>query len=130
MLRCVRYPVSPPQGGYQEGCRRAGGNGRRPLRRRPRQRSQNPTIINFAENPDGIDGRTGAQISGGFNSVGEAQELATTLQIGALPISLKLISQTQVRDPRPRALHQGSKPRSSAWRWSSSSCSSTTASSA
>jgi SecD/SecF fusion protein len=53
-------------------------------------------IINFAENPDGIDGRTGAQISGGFQSLGEAQDLATTLQIGALPINLKLISQTQV----------------------------------
>lgn len=53
-------------------------------------------IINFSENPDGIDGRQGAQISGGFNSVGEAQELATTLQIGALPITLKLISETQV----------------------------------
>ncbi len=53
-------------------------------------------IINFAENPDGIDGRTGAQISGGFTSVQEAQDLATVLQIGALPINLKLISQTQV----------------------------------
>ena len=53
-------------------------------------------IINFAENPDGIDGRTGAQISGGFNSVQEAQDLATFLQIGALPVNLKLISQTQV----------------------------------
>jgi SecD/SecF fusion protein len=53
-------------------------------------------IINFAENPDGIDGRSGAQISGGFKDIGEAQDLATTLQIGALPISLKLISQTQV----------------------------------
>jgi SecD/SecF fusion protein len=53
-------------------------------------------IINFSENPDGIDGRTGAQISGGFEDIGEAQDLATTLQIGALPISLKLISQTQV----------------------------------
>ena len=42
-------------------------------------------IINFAENPDGIDGRTGAQISGGFKSVQEAQDLATFLQIGALP---------------------------------------------
>ncbi|MFL5873926.1 MAG: protein translocase subunit SecD [Solirubrobacterales bacterium] len=52
-------------------------------------------IINFAENPDGIDGREGAQISGSF-SLQEAQDLATTLQIGALPISLKLISQTQV----------------------------------
>jgi SecD/SecF fusion protein len=53
-------------------------------------------IINFAQNPDGIDGRTGAQISGGFTNVGEAQDLATVLQIGALPINLKLISQTQV----------------------------------
>jgi SecD/SecF fusion protein len=53
-------------------------------------------LINFAENPDGIDGRTGAQISGGFNSITEAQDLATFLQIGALPINLKLISQTQV----------------------------------
>ena len=53
-------------------------------------------IINFAENPDGIDGRTGAQISGGFTGVQDAQDLATVLQIGALPINLKLISQTQV----------------------------------
>jgi SecD/SecF fusion protein len=53
-------------------------------------------IINFAENPDGIDGRLGAQISGGFTSPQEAQDLATVLQIGALPINLKLISQTQV----------------------------------
>jgi SecD/SecF fusion protein len=53
-------------------------------------------IINFSENPDGIDGRTGAQISGGFQDIGEAQDLATTLQIGALPINLKQISQTQV----------------------------------
>jgi SecD/SecF fusion protein len=53
-------------------------------------------IIDFSKNPDGIDGRTGAQISGGFNSIQEAQDLATFLQIGALPINLKLISQTQV----------------------------------
>jgi SecD/SecF fusion protein len=53
-------------------------------------------IINFAENPDGIDGRTGAQISGGFTGTQDAQDLATVLQIGALPINLKLISQTQV----------------------------------
>jgi len=67
-------------------------------------------IINFAENPDGIDGRTGAQISGGFKSVDEAQELATTLQIGALPISLKLISQTQVSATLgSEALDQGVK---------------------
>jgi len=53
-------------------------------------------LINFAENPDGIDGRTGAQISGGFTSIQDAQDLATILQIGALPVNLKLISQTQV----------------------------------
>jgi SecD/SecF fusion protein len=53
-------------------------------------------IIDFSQNPDGIDGRTGAQISGGFTDVQEAQDLATVLQIGALPINLKLISQTQV----------------------------------
>ncbi|HWN73437.1 MAG TPA: protein translocase subunit SecD, partial [Solirubrobacterales bacterium] len=67
-------------------------------------------IINFSENPDGIDGRTGAQISGGFNSVDEAQELATTLQIGALPINLKLISETQVSATLgSQALHDGVK---------------------
>jgi SecD/SecF fusion protein len=67
-------------------------------------------IINFAENPDGIDGRSGAQISGGFNTVGEAQELATTLQIGALPITLKLISETQVSATLgSQALHDGIK---------------------
>ncbi len=67
-------------------------------------------IINFEENPDGIDGRNGAQISGGFTSVDEAQELATTLQIGALPINLKLISQTQVSATLgSEALDQGVK---------------------
>ncbi|MFA9399696.1 MAG: protein translocase subunit SecD [Acidobacteriota bacterium] len=52
-------------------------------------------IINFVENPDGIDGRTGAQISGGFD-IGEAQDLAEFLQRGALPIDLTLTSQSQV----------------------------------
>jgi SecD/SecF fusion protein len=53
-------------------------------------------IIDYAQNPDGIDGRTGAQISGGFTSITDAQDLATVLQIGALPINLKLISQSEV----------------------------------
>src|SRR4029077_1961894 len=67
-------------------------------------------IINFSENPDGIDGRTGAQISGGFQGISDAQELAETLQIGALPINLKLISQTQVSATLgTQALHQGIK---------------------
>jgi SecD/SecF fusion protein len=67
-------------------------------------------IINYAQNPDGIDGRTGAQISGGFNSVGQAQELAAFLQRGALPINLKLISQSQVSATLgSEALHEGIK---------------------
>ena len=67
-------------------------------------------IINFVENPDGIDGRTGAQISGGFSSITEAQDLATFLQIGALPIDLKLISQSQVSASLgEQALDQGLK---------------------
>ena len=71
---------------------------------------QSRPIINFQENPDGIDGREGAQISGGFNSESEAQELATTLQIGALPINLKLISETQVSATLgSQALHDGIK---------------------
>jgi SecD/SecF fusion protein len=67
-------------------------------------------LINFAENPDGIDGRQGAQISGGFNSIQDAQDLATFLQIGALPVNLKLISQTQVSATLgEQALDQGLK---------------------
>ncbi|MDX6602428.1 MAG: SecD/SecF fusion protein [Solirubrobacterales bacterium] len=67
-------------------------------------------IINYAVNPDGIDGRTGAQISGGFNSPGEAQDLASFLQRGALPINLNLISQSQVSATLgSEALHQGIK---------------------
>ena len=52
-------------------------------------------IINFVDNPDGIDGRTGAQIAGNFE-IQEAQDLATVLQIGALPIELQLVSQSTV----------------------------------
>ena len=67
-------------------------------------------IINFAQNPDGIDGRTGAQISGGFNTIGQAQDLASFLQRGALPINLNLISQSQVSATLgSEALHQGIK---------------------
>jgi SecD/SecF fusion protein len=50
-------------------------------------------IINFVENPNGIDGRTGAQISGGFGGIGEARELARTLKLGALPLNLTLVRQ-------------------------------------
>jgi SecD/SecF fusion protein len=74
---------------------------------------QSRPIINFNENPDGIDGRQGAQISGGFSGehgLEQAQELATTLQIGALPIELHLISETQVSATLgSQALHDGIK---------------------
>jgi SecD/SecF fusion protein len=67
-------------------------------------------IINYAVNPDGIDGRTGAQISGGFNSIEDAQDLASFLQRGALPINLNLISQSQVSATLgSEALHDGIK---------------------
>jgi SecD/SecF fusion protein len=51
-------------------------------------------IINFVDNPTGIDGRTGAQISG--VTAQEAQDLAEVLKIGALPVELALISQSTV----------------------------------
>lgn len=66
-------------------------------------------IIDFNENPDGIDGRTGAQISGSF-TVQEAQDLAEFLKIGALPVDLKLISQSTVTATLgQQALDQGLK---------------------
>ncbi|MGI8592925.1 MAG: protein translocase subunit SecD [Solirubrobacteraceae bacterium] len=52
-------------------------------------------FISYIENPDGIDGRNGAQISGGFTPE-SAQDLARLLKTGALPIKLELISQSQV----------------------------------
>ena len=51
--------------------------------------------IDFKQNPDGIDGRTGSEISGGF-TIKSAQTLANLLKTGALPIKLELISQSQV----------------------------------
>ena len=52
--------------------------------------SSRPPFIDYQQNPDGIGGETGAQIEGGF-TVQSAQDLAKILQIGALPIKLKLI---------------------------------------
>ena len=45
--------------------------------------------------PEGIDGENGAVIEGGF-TIQSAQDLANLIQLGALPIGLKLISQSQV----------------------------------
>jgi SecD/SecF fusion protein len=50
-------------------------------------------IVNFADFPHGIDGRVGAQIAGGFANIQEAQDLATILKFGALPINMTLIRQ-------------------------------------
>jgi SecD/SecF fusion protein len=63
--------------------------------------------INFRENPDGIDGSQGAQISGGF-TLQSAQDLARLLKTGALPVRLELISRSQVSATLGRqALDQG-----------------------
>ena len=51
--------------------------------------------IDYQDNPEGIDGRTGASIEN-IGTIQQAQDLAESLRIGALPIDLKLISQTQV----------------------------------
>jgi SecD/SecF fusion protein len=51
--------------------------------------------IDYQDNPEGIDGRTGASIEN-IGTIQQAQDLAESLRIGALPINLKLISQTQV----------------------------------
>ena len=65
-------------------------------------------IINFIDNPNGIDGRTGAQISG--VTAQEANDLAEVLKIGALPIKLALISQSTVSATLgQQALDQGLK---------------------
>jgi SecD/SecF fusion protein len=52
-------------------------------------------IINFKENPTGISGDGGAQISGNF-TITEAQDLAEFLRIGAPPVELALINQSTV----------------------------------
>jgi SecD/SecF fusion protein len=63
--------------------------------------------IDFEENPEGIDGRTGAQING-IGDIQQTQDLAESLRIGALPINLKLISKTQVSATLGKqALHEG-----------------------
>jgi SecD/SecF fusion protein len=63
--------------------------------------------IDFKKYPDGIPGDNGADITGGF-TIQSAQDLATQLRLGALPIRLKLISESQVSATLGKqALHQG-----------------------
>jgi SecD/SecF fusion protein len=63
--------------------------------------------IDYTKYPEGIDAATGSQISGGF-TITSAQELASELQSGALPIKLSLISDSQVSATLGKtALNQG-----------------------
>jgi SecD/SecF fusion protein len=63
--------------------------------------------IDFKTYPDGIAGDQGADITGGF-TIQSAQDLANLLRLGALPINLKLISESQVSATLGKqALHQG-----------------------
>jgi SecD/SecF fusion protein len=63
--------------------------------------------IDFKTYPDGIDGTNGADITGGF-TISSAQDLATQLRLGALPIKLVPISESQVSATLGKqALHQG-----------------------
>ncbi|HEU4976409.1 MAG TPA: protein translocase subunit SecD [Baekduia sp.] len=63
--------------------------------------------IDPRQNPDGIDGSNGSEISGGF-TIKSAQRLANLIKTGALPIKLDLISQSQVSATLgQQALHQG-----------------------
>ncbi|MFZ0091175.1 MAG: protein translocase subunit SecD, partial [Solirubrobacteraceae bacterium] len=63
--------------------------------------------IDYRQYPDGIVGGGGADITGGFTTQ-SASDLATQLRLGALPITLKRISESQVSATLgQQALHQG-----------------------
>ena len=63
--------------------------------------------IDYKLYPDGIDGSNGADITGGFTTQ-SASDLATQLRLGALPIKLKPISESQVSATLGKqALNQG-----------------------
>jgi SecD/SecF fusion protein len=63
--------------------------------------------IDFKTYPFGIPASQGADITGGF-TIQSAQDLATELRLGALPINLKLISSQQVSATLGKqSLHQG-----------------------
>ncbi|HWD65558.1 MAG TPA: protein translocase subunit SecD [Solirubrobacteraceae bacterium] len=63
--------------------------------------------IDYTQYPDGITGGQGADITGGFTA-NTANQLASELRLGALPIKLKQISESQVSATLgQQALHQG-----------------------
>jgi SecD/SecF fusion protein len=65
-------------------------------------------IVDFVENPNGIDGRNGAEING--LSPQESRDLSQILQIGALPVTLDPISSETVSATLGQeALDQGLK---------------------
>jgi SecD/SecF fusion protein len=51
--------------------------------------------IDWEENPNGIGGGNGAQITGDF-TVGEAKDLALVLQTGALPVKFTTLEQSEI----------------------------------
>ena len=72
------------------------------------QQIKSRPIINFVDNPDGIDGSGGAEING--LTAGESNDLAQILQIGALPVDLTQISSSTVSATLGQeALDQGLK---------------------
>ena len=72
------------------------------------QQIKSRPIVNFVDNPNGIDGRTGAEING--LTLGESTDLAQILQIGALPVDLVQISSSTVSATLgQQALNQGLK---------------------
>jgi SecD/SecF fusion protein len=52
-------------------------------------------LIDFTQNPNGISGDTGAEISG-IQSIGEAKRIAIVLQTGSLPIAFTTLDQSDV----------------------------------
>jgi SecD/SecF fusion protein len=52
-------------------------------------------VIDFNENPGGIGGSGGAQITG-IDSLQEAKNIALVLQTGALPVEFRTLSETQI----------------------------------
>jgi SecD/SecF fusion protein len=63
--------------------------------------------IDYTQFPDGIPSSGGSEITGGFTSQ-TASQLATQLRLGALPVKLEQISESQVSATLgSQALHQG-----------------------
>ena len=126
-----RHPADRPArpgAGDRPGQRRRSGGALRPLRGHPRQRSPEPADHQLRRKP-GRDrrppGRPDLRRLLRRTRARTAQELATTLQIGALPINLQA-DLPRPRSRRPSARRRsttGSRPGSSASPSSSSSCS-------